>query len=92
MQGVHKGVLSQKVSKRYVLKTYLMVPGAGIEPARPWEARDFKSLVSTNFTTRAGGGLDQIAVRILTLTEIFSSTFHRFYRYFYNQAGEHSWA
>ena len=31
-----------------------VVPGAGIEPA--WLApRDFKSLVSTSFTTRAGG-------------------------------------
>ena len=34
-----------------------MVPGAGLEPAR-FSARDFKSLVSTNSTTRAqnGGG------------------------------------
>ena len=30
-----------------------MVPGAGIEPARLFRPRDFKSLVSTNFTTRA---------------------------------------
>ena len=30
-----------------------MVPGAGLEPARSKRARDFKSLVSTNFTTRA---------------------------------------
>ena len=30
-----------------------MVPGAGIEPARTQCPRDFKSLVSTNFTTRA---------------------------------------
>ena len=29
-----------------------MVPEAGLEPAHP-KARDFKSLVSTNFTTRA---------------------------------------
>ena len=29
-----------------------MVPGAGLEPAR-FSARDFKSLVSTNSTTRA---------------------------------------
>lgn len=29
-----------------------MVPGTGIEPVRP-KPRDFKSLVSTNFTTRA---------------------------------------
>ena len=31
-----------------------LVPGAGIEPARPFrKARDFKSLVSTYFTIRA---------------------------------------
>ena len=31
-----------------------MVPGAGLEPARPFrKARDFKSLVSTYFTIRA---------------------------------------
>ena len=31
-----------------------MVPETGIEPVRPLrKARDFKSLVSTNFTTRA---------------------------------------
>ena len=35
-------------------KTY-MVPEAGIEPAC-LAARDFKSLVSTDFTTRASGG------------------------------------
>ena len=32
-----------------------MVPGAGIEPARPLKPQDFKSCVSTNFTTRAKG-------------------------------------
>ena len=30
-----------------------MVPGAGVEPARMFSPRDFKSLVSTNFTTWA---------------------------------------
>ena len=30
-----------------------MVPGAGIEPARRFGAADFKSAVSTCFTTRA---------------------------------------
>ena len=30
-----------------------MVPGAGLEPARPQWPGDFKSPVSTNFTTRA---------------------------------------
>ena len=33
-----------------------MVPGAGLEPARPQWPGDFKSPVSTNFTTRAKGG------------------------------------
>jgi hypothetical protein len=31
----------------------LMVPGAGVEPARDVIPRDFKSLASTNFATRA---------------------------------------
>lgn len=30
-----------------------MVPRAGIEPARPKRARDFKSLASTSFATEA---------------------------------------
>ena len=30
-----------------------MVPGAGVEPARPLKSRDFKSLASTNFAIRA---------------------------------------
>ena len=34
-----------------------VVPGAGLEPARPQWPGDFKSPVSTNFTTRAYGGL-----------------------------------
>ena len=33
-----------------------MVPGAGLEPARP-KSRDFKSLASTNFATRAFNNL-----------------------------------
>ena len=33
--------------------TVQMVPGAGVEPARPYRARDFKSLASTNSATRA---------------------------------------
>ena len=32
-----------------------LVPGAGLEPAWP-KPRDFKSLVSTSFTTRAAAG------------------------------------
>ena len=34
-----------------------LVPGAGLEPARPQWPGDFKSPVSTNFTTRAGRAL-----------------------------------
>ena len=34
-----------------------LVPGAGIEPAQPLKPQDFKSCVSTNFTTRALGML-----------------------------------
>ena len=32
-----------------------LVPRAGLEPARRIRARDFKSRVSTNFTTEADG-------------------------------------
>ena len=43
----------RKVSE--YLRQKLLVPEAGIEPARPLftKAADFKSDVSTNFTTRA---------------------------------------
>ena len=34
-------------------KKIIMVPGARLELARPKRPRDFKSLVSTDFTTRA---------------------------------------
>ena len=33
----------------------LSVPGAGLEPARPFGSTDFKSVVSTNSTIRADG-------------------------------------
>ena len=36
-----------------------MVPGAGLEPARPQWPGDFKSPVSTNFTTRAKSGVQR---------------------------------
>ena len=41
--------------KMPVLTNYLifLVPGAGIEPAQPQGPRDFKSLASTSFATRA---------------------------------------
>ena len=39
---------------RYATARSILVPRAGIEPARPFrKARDFKSLVSTYFTTEA---------------------------------------
>ena len=46
------------------------VPGAGLEPARPQWSRDFKSLVSTNSTTRASD--DFFKIKPSTLTEGFS--------------------
>ena len=39
------------------INDYHMVPGTGIEPVR-LAARDFKSLVSTNFTIRAVGFME----------------------------------
>ena len=48
-----------------------VVPGAGIEPARTQCPRDFKSLVSTNFTTRAFGILKR---QLLALTSKQNST------------------
>ncbi|MDK2793197.1 MAG: hypothetical protein PWQ25_2060, partial [Deferribacteres bacterium] len=44
-----------KVFINFIGKTrnYEMVPEAGIEPAQAKRPRDFKSLVSTNSTTRA---------------------------------------
>jgi hypothetical protein len=41
------------ISANAMLLDEYMVPGAGIEPARRIRPRDFKSLVSTDFTTRA---------------------------------------
>ena len=59
-----------------LLKTYNyffmnnnVVPGAGLEPARPQWPGDFKSPVSTNFTTRAKSGV-QRARRIPRRTAI----------------------
>ena len=37
----------------------MLVPGAGLEPARPQWPGDFKSPVSTNFTTRAESGVQR---------------------------------
>ena len=60
-----------------------MVPGAGLEPARPQRSGDFKSPVSTNFTTRAEGALararriPRTASRptpLLDLTAIFTTS------------------
>ncbi len=35
------------------MEVSLLVPGAGVEPARPQRPQDFKSCVSTNSTIRA---------------------------------------
>ena len=46
-------IRSRKPGRRW-RKSFKLVPGAGVEPAcRNNPARDFKSLVSTSFTTRA---------------------------------------
>jgi len=46
-------IRSRKPGRRW-RKSFKLVPGAGVEPAcRNYPARDFKSLVSTSFTTRA---------------------------------------
>ena len=46
----HKQNLPESTSQQVFV---LLVPGAGIEPAWAQCSRDFKSLVSTNSTTRA---------------------------------------
>ena len=47
-----------------------MVPGAGVEPARMFSPRDFKSLVSTNFTTRASGAGNEDRTRDSNLGKV----------------------
>jgi hypothetical protein len=61
-----------------------LVPGAGIEPARPQGARDFKSLVSTNSTTQALEGLRASITNGKTVTSkmrprFYLTTSERFY-------------
>ena len=41
----------------FVGELELLVPGAGVEPARPLGARDFKSLMSTSSITQAQGNI-----------------------------------
>ncbi len=48
-QAIFKWVQLKKPSA----KKAILVPGAGIEPARPQWPQDFKSCVSTSSTTRA---------------------------------------
>ena len=59
-----------------------VVPGAGLEPARPQRSGDFKSPVSTNFTTRAERALTRARriprtasrpTPLLDLTAIFAT-------------------
>ena len=47
-----------------------MVPGAGVEPARMFSPREFKSLVSTNFTTWASGAGNEDRTRDSTLGKV----------------------
>ena len=44
----------QDTKKPRQMRGFLSVPGAGLEPARPYGPTDFKSVVSTNSTIRAG--------------------------------------
>ena len=49
----------------------ILVPGAGIEPARGQASRDFKSLASTNSATQACGKfliLERTYVKVILLT------------------------
>jgi hypothetical protein len=46
-------VVLYQLSYSRIRSVWLMVPGARLELARPKRPRDFKSLVSTDFTTRA---------------------------------------
>ena len=55
------------VSKTFLIRRFcwkILVPGTGIEPVRTDEgSTDFKSVVSTNFTTRAKGVLRETNVK-----------------------------
>ena len=49
-----KMILQSVETKKDACASFLqLVPRAGVEPARMFSPRDFKSLVSTNFTTWA---------------------------------------
>jgi hypothetical protein len=57
-EALANGIVSQESKHRLIPfngfeDSDFLVPGAGIEPARPQWPGDFKSPVSTNFTTRA---------------------------------------
>ena len=59
-----------------------MVPGAGVEPAHPYE-REILSLLCLPISPPGRmEGVHQITVRILSLTTIFSALFHSFFTYF----------
>jgi hypothetical protein len=48
-----KNATLKKAGKPLLPMLYSLVPGAGIEPARPQRPQDFKSCVSTSSTTWA---------------------------------------
>ena len=53
---VHIHIVVKKQKPQLIIISWgfvILVPGAGIEPARPQWPQDFKSCVSTNSTTRA---------------------------------------
>ena len=55
-----------------------MVPRAGLEPAQLKKPRDFKSLVSTNSTTRAGIEFILVASFLILPFELYSvNRFHQ---------------
>ena len=53
MRLPHKFVTQKRLADYSRKPLFLLVPRAGIEPARRVKARDFKSRVSTNSTTEA---------------------------------------
>ena len=55
-----------------------MVPGARLELARPKRSRDFKSLVSTDFTTRALG-FDESSPNEKAFYRSYKFSQHKFY-------------
>lgn len=58
VSAMHRLVPCESLVSGMDYEIFFMVPRAGIEPACPLQARDFKSLVSTYFTIRAINSLN----------------------------------